>query len=86
MLVIATQSTSASLYSILTYQIKFPLPHPGYYIFKNLPTPLPPVYSNPPPTPRLLSVEEFFTPPPTPRLFQPPFLLDTQEYLFSIKI
>ena len=26
----ATQNTSASLYSILTYQIKFPLPQPGY--------------------------------------------------------
>ena len=25
----ATESTSASLYSILKYQIKFPLPHPG---------------------------------------------------------
>ena len=29
--VIATQNTSASLYSILTYPIKFPPPHPGYY-------------------------------------------------------
>ena len=26
----ATQDTSASFYSILTYQMKFPLPHPGY--------------------------------------------------------
>ena len=26
----ATPNTSASLYSILTYQIKFPLPQPGY--------------------------------------------------------
>ena len=28
-----TQNSSASLYSILTYQIIFPPPHPGYSIF-----------------------------------------------------
>ena len=37
--VIATQNTSGSLYSILMYHIKFPLPSLGYYIFKNFPTP-----------------------------------------------
>ena len=37
----ATQNTSASLYSILTYQIKFPPPHLGYLTF-NFPTPPPP--------------------------------------------
>ena len=26
----ATQNNSASLYSILTHQIRFPPPHPGY--------------------------------------------------------
>ena len=30
---LATQNTSPSLYSILTYQIKFPPAHPGYSIF-----------------------------------------------------
>ena len=46
---IATQNISASLYSVLTYQIKFPLPLPSYYIFKNfsttpfIPTPPPPL-------------------------------------------
>ena len=34
----ATQNTSASFYSISTYQIKFYLPHPGYPIF-NFPSP-----------------------------------------------
>ena len=50
---IATQNNSASLYSILTYQIKLPPSHPAikcsrnfqpqvYYFLNN-----PPVYSNP---------------------------------------
>ena len=34
----ATQNTSASFYSISTYQIKFPPPHPGYSVF-NFPSP-----------------------------------------------
>ena len=63
MLVIATQNTSASLYSILTNQIKFPPPHPGYSVFKNFPTPPPRLFQiPPPPPPRLLSFEEFFNP------------------------
>ena len=33
----ATQNTSAFLYSILTYQMKSPLPVTGYQIVKNFP-------------------------------------------------
>ena len=52
---IATQNTSASLYSILTYQIKFPLsPLLNFQKYFN-----PRVYSNP----CLLSSEEFSKPP-----------------------
>ena len=54
-MVIAIKTTSASLYSILTYpaslysiltyqiKIKFPLPHLGHYIFKNFPIPSSPI-------------------------------------------
>ena len=41
-----TQNTSASLYSISMYQIKFPPPHLGYYIFNFL-LPLPRLFQPP---------------------------------------
>ena len=44
----AIQSTSASLYSILKYQIKFLLPHP-YYQISIFPTPHPLFIQHPPP-------------------------------------
>ena len=78
MLVIAYQNTSASLYSILTYQIKFPPPHRAIKFSRIFqPPPPPPVYSNTPSPPHLLSFEESSNPPP--RLFQTPVLLGTQE-------
>ena len=61
---IASQNSSASLYSISSYQRKFSAPHPGYQIFKNFPTP------------RLLSFEEFFN----PMFIPIPLLLGSQEY------
>ena len=51
---VATQNSSGSLYSILTYQIKFPPPRPGYNIF-NFSTPLPPLFF---PIPLLLGTQE----------------------------
>ena len=59
----ATQNTSAFLYSILTYQMKSPLPLTGYQIVKNFPaTPFLP-------TPHAYYVLKNFVPPqfiPTP--------------------
>ena len=48
---LATLSTSASLYSILTNQIKFPPPQPGYQVFNfpTTPSPQPPLPPPPPP-------------------------------------
>ena len=45
---LATLSTSASLYSILTNQIKFPPPQPGYQVFNfpTTPSPQPPIWVN----------------------------------------
>ena len=42
----ATQKTSASLYSILMYQVKFPPPNSGYETF-NFQRPLPPFILTP---------------------------------------
>ena len=71
---IATQNTLASLYSILTYQIKFPLPLPGYQIFKNFPTTS---YNTthsapPPPAPPLIKFWRIFYPSPVYSNSPPP--------------
>ena len=46
-LAFAIQNTPDSLYSNLTYQIKFPPPHPSNQSFSSPHLPPPPVYSNP---------------------------------------
>ena len=59
---IATQNPSASLHSILTYQIKLPPSHPGCKIFNKCPTPRLLSFEYPPPpffpTPLLLGTQE----------------------------
>ena len=68
MLVIATQNTSASWYSMFTYQIKFP---PARLLNFHK-------FSNPPFIPTSPPLEEFSNP---RRYFNPPsLLLGTQEY------
>ena len=72
---IATENTSAFLYSILTCQLKFPLLHPGYEIFKNFSTLL-----FVPTHPQLSGFEEFFN----PSIYSnPSLLLGTRLHVYS---
>ena len=71
-LAFAIQNTPDSLYSNLTYQIKFPPPHPSNQSFSSPHPPPPP----PPPPSKFPSPPP---PPPPPCLFQPLLLFCTQE-------
>ena len=78
---ISTQSTSASLQSILTYQINFPLSHAGIKVSRIF-GPRPSLFQTTPPPTRVLRFEQFFNPPPSLSVYSssPPIRQGTQEY------
>ena len=82
---ISTQSTSASLQSILTYQINFPLSHGGIKVSRIF-GPRPSLFQTtpPPPPPPPTLPPLFYTPPPPPSpsvySSSPPIRQGTQEY------